>query len=107
MPPDTNGDIGLDHLGNRIYIQYINLIWGIFDAVTGAQTAGPFAGNTFWVGFGGDCEDNNDGDPVVLYDDQAGRWVFSQFSVDEGIQCVAVSTTSDPLGTYDRYAFLV
>ena len=43
----------------------------------------------------------------MLYDDQAGRWIFSQFSVNQGIQCVAVSTTSDPLGPYHRYAFTV
>jgi hypothetical protein len=106
VPPDTNGDIGLDDLGNRIYVQYINLIWGVFD-VTGNLIAGPFAGNTFWTGFGGFCETNNNGDPVVLYDDQAGRWFFSQFSINEGIQCVAISTTSDPLGPYHRYAFNV
>ncbi|MGB5661573.1 MAG: hypothetical protein WBO54_19045, partial [Thermoanaerobaculia bacterium] len=106
VPPDINGDIGLDGSGNRIYIQYINSIWGVFND-TGSLTAGPFAGNSFWTGFGGPCEANNDGDPVVLYDDGAGRWFFSQFSIGEGIQCVAVSTTSDPLGPYHRYAFPV
>ena len=106
VPPDTNGDIGLDDNGNRIYIQYINSVWGVFSD-TGTLTDGPFAGNTFWTGFGGPCETNNDGDPVVLYDDQAGQWFFSQFSVNEGIQCVAISVTSDPLGAYHRYAFLV
>jgi hypothetical protein len=106
VPPDINGDIGLDGSGNRIYIQYINSIWGVFND-TGSLTDGPFAGNSFWTGFGGPCEANNDGDPVVLYDDGAGRWFFSQFSIGEGIQCVAVSTTSDPLGPYHRYAFPV
>lgn len=106
VPPDINGDIGLDASGNRIYIQYINSIWGVFD-VNGSLINGPFAGNSFWVDFGGFCQSNNDGDPVVLYDDQAGRWFFSQFSINQGIQCVAVSTTSDPLGPYHRYAFTV
>jgi hypothetical protein len=106
VPPDTNGDIGLDDSGARIYIQYINSVWGVFDD-TGSLTAGPFAGNSFWQGFGGFCQSNNDGDPVVLYDDQAGQWFFSQFSVNQGIQCVAISTTSDPLGPYHRYAFTV
>lgn len=106
VPPDINGDIGLDGSGNRIFIQYINLIWGVFD-VDGNLIHGPFAGNSFWQGFGGDCETNNDGDPVVLYDDQAGRWVMSQFSINEGTQCVAVSATSDPMGSYHRYAFVV
>jgi len=106
VPPDTNGDIGLDDAGNRIYIQYINSVWGVFD-ITGALIHGPFPGNSFWTGFGGPCEANNDGDPVVLYDDQAGQWFFSQFSINEGVQCVAVSATSDPLGPYHRYAFTV
>jgi hypothetical protein len=106
VPPDTNGDIGFNDAGDRIYVQYINLIWAVYGE-TGALLAGPFAGNTFWSGFGGPCQLNNDGDPVVLYDDDAGRWVFSQFSISEGIQCVAVSTTSDPLGPYHRYAFTV
>jgi len=106
VPPDVNGDIGLDENDNRIYIQYINLIWGVYND-SGVLIHGPFAGNSFWQGFGGFCEANNDGDPVVLYDDQAGRWFFSQFSINQGIQCVAVSTTSDPLGPYHRYAFEV
>jgi len=106
VPPDVNGDIGLDNAGNRIYVQYINLIWGVYD-VNGTLIAGPYAGNTFWNGMGGFCQANNDGDPVVLYDDTAGRWFFSQFSINEGIQCVAISTTSDPLGSYHRYAFIV
>ena len=106
VPPDVNGDIGLDNEGNRIYVQYINLIWAVYN-VNGDLIDGPFAGNSFWSGFGGPCEANNDGDPVVLYDDQAGQWFFSQFSINEGVQCVAISTTSDPLGPYHRYAFTV
>ena len=107
VPPDTNGDIGVDDAGNKLYIQYINVTWAVHRASDGLLVAGPFAGNSFWVGFGGFCEANNDGDPVVLYDDHAGRWFFSQFSINQGIQCVAISTTSDPLGPYHRYAFTV
>jgi hypothetical protein len=106
VPPDVNGDIGLDAAGNKIYVQYINLIWAVYSE-TGTLLAGPFAGNSFWSDFGGFCQANNDGDPVVLYDDLAGRWFFSQFSIGEGVQCVAISTTSDPLGPYHRYAFTV
>ena len=107
VPPDVNGDIGVDDNGNKIFIQYINLVWGVYRASDGALINGPFAGNSFWTGFGGPCEFNNDGDPVVLYDDSAGRWFFSQFSINQGTQCVAISTTSDPLGPYHRYAFVV
>jgi hypothetical protein len=107
VPPDVNGDIGLDENGNRIYIQYINLVWAVYDGATGALADGPFDGNSFWSGFGGSCQTNNDGDPVVLYDDLAGQWVFSQFSINQGIQCVAISVDSNPLGPYHRYAFTV
>ncbi len=103
-PPDTNGAVGPDH-----YIQYVNLGWAIFDKTTGGHVLGsPFAGNTFWAGFGGPCETNNSGDPIVLYDHLADRWVFSQFiTTNPGRQCFAVSTTSDPLGPYNLYDFLI
>ncbi len=108
VPPDTNGDIGFDHQGNKIYIQYINKIWGIFDPADGTLIFGPTIGNTFWSGFGGLCQTSNSGDTLVLYDDDAGRWVFAQFVWPSGgLVCVAVSATGDPLGSYHRYAFQV
>jgi hypothetical protein len=80
----------------------------VFDKSTGAIAFGfPKAGNTLWAGFGGGCETNNDGDPIAQYDKAANRWVLTQFSVSTTpyLQCVAVSTTSDATGTYNRYAF--
>jgi hypothetical protein len=102
VPPDTNGDVGFDN-----YVQWINLVWGVFDKGTGALVGGPFAGNSFFVGFGGFCETTNNGDPIVQFDDNAGRWMVSQFAINQGIQCIAVSTSSDPLGSYHRYAYTV
>jgi hypothetical protein len=108
-PPDTNGAVGLTQ-----YVQWVNTSFAVFDKTTGAITLGPVVGNSLWQGFGGNCETNNDGDPIVLYDKLADRWVFSQFSVQNPnppfglgpfLQCVAVSTTSDATGTYNRYAF--
>jgi uncharacterized membrane protein len=60
-----------------------------------------------WSGFGGGCQSNNDGDPIVIYDKLAQRWIFSQFSVSTTpyLQCIAVSTTNDATGTYNRYSF--
>jgi hypothetical protein len=68
---------------------------------------GPLAGNTLWAGFGGGCQTNNDGDPIVQYDKAANRWIMTQFSVSTlpFLQCVAVSTTSDATGTWNRYSF--
>lgn len=104
VPPDTQGDVGATH-----YVQWINLIFAVYSKTTGTIVpgGGPFAGNVLWAGFTGPCEDNNDGDPITLYDHLADRWLMSQFSINEGIQCVAVSTTGDPLGTYHRWAFAV
>src|SRR5262249_40479205 len=50
---------------------------------------------------------NDDGDPVAQYDQAAGRWILSQFSVSTApfLECVAVSTSSDATGTYNRYSF--
>ena len=100
-PPDTNGDVGVD-----FYIQYINLGWVILNKSDGSVASGPFAGNTFWNGFGGICETANAGDPIVLYDHVAGRWLFSQFTGSgTPAQCFAISTTADPLGPYHRYEY--
>ena len=101
-PPDTNGTVGATQ-----YVQWVNTSFAIFNKTTGALIAGPTAGNTLWSGFGGGCQTNNDGDPIVLYDKIAQRWIFSQFSVSTTpyLQCIAVSTTSDATGTYNRYSF--
>ena len=101
-PPDTEGAIGATQ-----YVQWVNTSFAIFNKTTGALISGPTAGNTLWSGFGGGCETNNDGDPIVTYDKLGQRWVFSQFSVSTTpyLQCIAVSTTNDATGTYNRYSF--
>jgi hypothetical protein len=101
-PPDTEGTVGATQ-----YVQWVNTSFAVFNKSTGALVAGPTAGNTLWSGFGGGCQTNNDGDPIVLYDKLAQRWIFSQFSVSTTpyLQCIAVSTTSDATGTYNRYSF--
>jgi hypothetical protein len=97
-PPDPNMDVGPNHI-----VQTINLVTTIWNK-SGAVLMGPFATNDLWNGFGGPCEINNDGDPVVLYDHLADRWVISQF-VFGSDECVCVSTGSDPTGSYNRYQF--
>src|SRR5256885_7343595 len=105
-PPDTNGDVGPNH-----YVQIVNTDFAGFNK-TGTALFGPVPINTLWSGFGGGCQTNNDGDPVVVYDPIANRWVISQFSVTGAngttvpfLQCVAVSQTADPTGSYFRYSF--
>ena len=79
---------------------------------TATSALGPVNINTLWASFGGSaCQTQNSGDPVVLYDKVANRWLISQFtSAPAGgkyYQCVAISTTADATGTYSRYAFEV
>jgi len=75
FPPDTEGEVGLNH-----YVQWVNLWLQIWDK-SGNSLYGPVDGNTPWTGFGGPCEDTNDGDPIVLYDQLADRWILSQFAL--------------------------
>jgi Abnormal spindle-like microcephaly-assoc'd, ASPM-SPD-2-Hydin len=101
-PPDTNGAVGATQ-----YVQWVNSSFAVFDKTTGSLLMGPTLGNSPWAGFGGGCQNNNDGDPIAQYDKIANRWILSQFSVSTTpfLQCVAVSTTSDATGSYNRYAF--
>jgi hypothetical protein len=101
-PSDTNGAVGATQ-----FVQWVNTAFAVYNKSTGGLVAGPTAGNTLWAGFGGGCQTNNDGDIIAQYDKAAGRWVLSQFSVSTTpfLQCVAVSTTSDATGTYNRYSF--
>ena len=109
LPPDPNGDVGPDH-----YVQTVNLSFAIWDK-SGQLLYGPANLNTLWQGFGGPCETTNNGDPIVLYDHLADRWLISQFAIPNlfpfGLgpfyQCIAVSQTTDPMGAYFRYEFLI
>ncbi len=102
-PPDTDGAVGASY-----YVQMINLLTTVFDKA-GNGILGPFPSNAFWSGMSGLCEANNQGDPVVLYDDANGRWLVSQFAFPDNMksfaQCVAVSQTGDPTGAWNRYEF--
>jgi hypothetical protein len=104
-PPDTNGEVGATQ-----YVQMVNEGYQVFDKTTGNSVLGPNSISSLWSGFGGACQTGGAGDPVVLYDQLANRWVISQFASATGgspitDECVAVSTTSDATGTYNRYGF--
>ena len=99
-PPDPNGDVGLNY-----YVQTVNTAFQIWNK-SGASLYGPANINTIWSGFGGACQTRNDGDPIVLYDSIADRWLVSRFTAASPYyECIAVSATSDPTGTWNRYAF--
>lgn len=104
-PPDPAGDVSQTH-----YVQAVNCMLQMFNK-EGVSVLGPIPTSTIWNGFTGNWSGHNDGDAIVLYDENASRWIISQFAIDcsgtpyTEYQMVAVSTTSDPTGSYYRYAF--
>lgn len=130
LPADTTGDIGRNH-----YVQAVNTSYSVFSR-DGTLIAGPipfadtfvdsqvngtlfapglFSGSSFDPGdaSGLYCDDHNRGDPVVLYDESAGRWVIAQFAfalsgevpTPPFKQCVAVSKGEDPTAGWWLYEF--
>ena len=100
--PDTDGDVGPDH-----YFQMINFSFAIWDK-SGNLLYGPADNITLWDDFPGPWSNTNSGDPIVLYDHLADRWMASQMAVTSTLPqyiLIAVSETGDPLGSWYRYAF--
>ncbi len=101
-PPDAVGEVGTTQ-----YVQMVNEALQVFDKASGNSVLGPVGISSLWAGFGGDCETAGGGDPVVLYDQLANRWVITQFAgtSNPNTECIAVSTSNDATGSYYRYAF--
>ena len=101
-PPDPVGDVGPNH-----YVEMINLVFGVYDK-QGNLLLGPVDTGTLWADFPiEDCTDPS-GDPIVVYDQFVDRWILTQFTTrgPKYYDCVAISQTGDPTGTYYRYAFI-
>jgi len=160
-PSDNSLAVGPDHV-----VQTVNSRMAVFTKRgkkfprTGEVLYGPGETRNVFKGFGGPCEDINNGDAVVRYDQFADRWLivmptfrraipkhdtlpFTKYAggaeagkpVDPGppvtlyrpgyvieerpaqrkklppdtvgsyCMCYAISTSSDPLGSYYRYEF--
>ena len=102
LPPDTVGDVGPNH-----YVQAVNSAFAIYDRTGGPPLVGPSPINSLWTGFGGPCETENNGDPIVNYDHLADRWLISQFALPPNNfhQCFAISQDADPTNGYFLYGF--
>jgi hypothetical protein len=101
VPPDTYGEAGPEQ-----YFQVVNLSYAIFNK-TGGSVFGPYPNSTIWAGF---PNNDNGGDAVVHYDENANRWLFTQFSLPNYpagpfFQMIAVSQTPDPTGPWYRYQY--
>ena len=104
LPPDTNGAAG-----STQYVQIVNSDFAVYSK-TGQVLRHATPINALWTGVGGECAAHNDGDPIALYDQYAGRWLLSEFVAlpDAGEsygECIAISQTSDATGSYYLYFF--
>ena len=102
FPPDPVGDIGKEY-----YIQMCN---GSADGAQilimdkqGEVIFGPVPTEPlFWEPFGQEGQ----GDPIVIYDEHAERWLLTEFAPQGSNRLlIAVSETSNPLGAYHIYIF--
>ncbi len=98
-PPDPVGDVGPSH-----YVQAGNVSMGIFTK-TGTLLAATTL-NTLWsgAGTGTPCDNSHHGDPTVVYDSLADRWIVADLAfTGNGTSppyylCLSVSRTGDPVG---------
>jgi hypothetical protein len=104
LPPDTNGAVGQTQ-----FVQMVNSDFAVYSKTgTVLRHATPIA--ALWSGTGSVCEKHNDGDPVVVYDQYANRWLLSQFVAQPAdgesyAECIAISQTNDATGKFWLYEF--
>ncbi len=107
LPPDPTGDIGPNH-----YVQAVNLSFAIYSRTGAAALRPRQRQHALQPAWAASAKRQNDGDPIVLYDQLADRWLISQFALPNYprgpfYQCIAISQTPDPTGAWYRYQFTV
>lgn len=102
IPPDTDGDVSNEH-----FVQMVNSKYNVY-LKDGTKVLGPLDLGTLWAELPGDPWGSSD-DPIVLYDEEADRWILTQFApknnYSENYELFAISETSDPTGAFFLYAF--
>jgi hypothetical protein len=102
VPADVVGEVGG---GN--FVQMVNApggsVFAVYDADSGDLVAGPTALSALWQGAGACAE--GWGQPGVVHDLRADRWVLSELGAGNHL-CVYVSKTSNPVaGGWYAYDF--
>lgn len=93
-PSDPSGDIGKDY-----FLQAINATQiAVYDKFGNQLRV--IEAERLWESLGA----SSAGDPIILYDERAERWFITEFT-DPANLLIAVSVTTDPLGTYHTYTF--
>jgi len=96
-PHDPTGDIGKD-----FYVQAVNATnFQVYNKADGSPATDVIALNTLWASLGGR---SSAGDPIILFDQEAERWIITEFP-DGNELLFAISETTDPRGSYMVYSF--
>jgi hypothetical protein len=106
VPPDTNMAVGPNHI-----VQWVNNAFVIFNK-QGAQVQAPIDDGTFWGALSTCNQLGGFSDPIVQYDRAADRWLVGEVAIPilppilgQYAQCFAVSTSPDPAGSYNMWAY--
>ena len=102
-PADPCLEVGPNHV-----IQMINGSSGAYFRVynkTGTALGAQTYLDNFINAIGSITSYSGLGDPIVVYDALADRWLMSEFSSSGNRLVMCVSTTPDPLGTWYAYSF--
>src|SRR5262245_49138363 len=106
VPPDPNIAVGPDHV-----VQWENNAFLVFTK-QGAPLIQPVADSTFWGSLSTCYQGGGFSDPIVQYDRAADRWLVGEVAIPllppffgQYAQCFAVSSTSDPTGSYYMWAY--
>ena len=91
VPPDTVHDVGPNHI-----VQMTNgTFWQVWDKEGNDLSGGALTFGNLWPA--GDNCNSNLGDPIVVYDHLADRWLLSQFTGGPNGMCIAISRSPVPL----------
>lgn len=93
FPPDPSGAVS-----NNYYVQAVNTAYRVYN-LDGTPETGVIELKDLWPG------SSNSGDPIVLWDRHAQRFIVTQFQTGSNEILLAISQTDDPTGAYHLYSF--
>jgi hypothetical protein len=114
IPPDTNLAVGVNTTGTTPVVeivQVVNTSMAVYSTGGTELFSGDLGLSLFaTLPASANCNANMDGgDPIVLFDQLDHAWIISQLAYNSSFTqndfCMAISTSSDPLGTWSVFDF--
>jgi uncharacterized membrane protein len=100
-PSDANLAVGPNHV-----LQIVNTEYAVYDKSGNIFAGYPKTLGSLFTNLGGSCT-GEWGDPIAQYDRAADRWLITQLGSFSApyLECIAVSVTNDPTGSYYLYSY--